>query len=151
MNRTVIVLACLCLVFITGCAKHVKLDPFTNAGCAFFPTVSFSTETDVSRCCLEHDMAYWHGGTEDERWAVDEAFRECLISITGSEKLAEMIVDAARLGGTSHFPSWYGWGYGWRPPRGYAPLSEKEKELVRTILDEYRQAGAGEPAETPPE
>jgi hypothetical protein len=137
-----IVLICLCVVCVAGCTTPIKIDPFTNAGCAFFPTSAFGTETAVSRCCLEHDIAYWQGGTQDERWAADEAFRACLISCTGNERLAEMMVDAVRMGGTPHFPSWYGWGYGWNPARGYTQLTAEEQELVRAGLGNYRQAGS---------
>ncbi len=131
-----------CLLTITGCAKKIPLEPFTNAGCEFFPTSSFADTTNVSRCCLEHDMAYWQGGTEDERWAADQAFRDCLISVTGNERLADMMYDAVRMGGTPHFPSWYRWGYGWKSSRAYGPLSEEDREVVRMLLDEYQQAGS---------
>ena len=146
-NHVAFIVLGLCLLTMTGCALPPKLNPFTNAGCEFFPSASFAETTNASRCCLEHDMAYWHGGTEDERWAADQAFKECLISATGSESLAEMMYDAVRLGGTPHFPSWYRWGYGWRSSRAYGPLSEEDKELVQMRMDEYRHAGSTDTVE----
>jgi hypothetical protein len=42
-----------------------------------------------------------------------------------------------RFGGSPYFPTWYRWGYGWNYQRGYAPLTDEEKEMVRVLLEKY--------------
>jgi len=84
-----------CLASITGCARTLKLEPFTNDGCTFFPNRSFNSDTDWSVCCLEHDQAYWQGGTEEERWVTDQVFRDCIIRETNNEILADLMFGLA--------------------------------------------------------
>jgi len=125
-----------------GCVKKRELAPFNDDGCTLFPESSERTGADWTECCLEHDLAYWRGGTKEEREAADLQFRDCLLERTGNELLAETMYNAVRVGGTPHFPSWYRWGYGWDYGRGYEPLSEAEREEVRLRLEEYRSGGA---------
>lgn len=44
---------------------------FTYDGCTLIPEVAFGY--DINRVCLEHDFAYWTGGTEAQQIAADEA------------------------------------------------------------------------------
>ncbi|MEJ2545710.1 MAG: hypothetical protein P8Y99_16725 [Calditrichaceae bacterium] len=96
-----------------------------------------SDKEDWCECCLEHDKAYWRGGTEKERAKADSLFKECILARTQNESLAEMMYLGVRLGGSPYFPTWYRWGYGWNYRRGYAPLTSEEKEMAQKILKEY--------------
>ena len=60
---------------------------------------SLINSDDWCACCVQHDMAYWKGGTESERLAADEALRDCVIETTGNHELAEAMFLGVRFGG----------------------------------------------------
>ena len=128
-----------CIVFINSCSSTRTLNPFSSDGCSLFPDRSMINEEDWCECCVEHDKAYWQGGTEDERKLADKLFKECILSKTQDETLANMMYIGVRFGGSPYFPTWYRWGYGWNYRRGYAPLTKEEKEIVQMMLKEYKQ------------
>ena len=94
-------------------------------------------------CCHKHDLAYWRGGTEEERNQADLAFKECVLKKTGNAELAEIMYQAVRVGGSPHFPTWYRWGYGWPVGRGYQKLSKEELLLVDQKLSVYKNSIEG--------
>jgi hypothetical protein len=85
-------------------------------------------------------MAYWRGGSADERNQADKDLRACVMQRTGNKALAEMMYDGVRVGGSPVFPTWYRWGYGWKYGRGYTPLTEEEQRQVADMLDSYRKS-----------
>jgi hypothetical protein len=113
------------------------LSDFTSDGCSLFPDSSLINADDWCECCLEHDIAYWRGGTEAERLAADEALRDCVLQQTGDAQLAEAMYLGVRMGGSPYFKNWYRWGYGWNYQRKYQMLTKKEKALAQTKLKEY--------------
>ena len=115
----------------------MKLSDFTSDGCSLFIDGTFEDPDLWKECCLKHDVAYWQGGTEEEREAADIAFRECVKKKTGNAELAEVMYQAVRKGGDPYFPTWYRWGYGWPIGRGYKPLTEGEKKLVKIKIDQF--------------
>ncbi len=117
------------LLFSCGSTKHI-LKPFHSDGCSLFPDQNLITHKDWSDCCLEHDIAYWRGGTKAQRVAADSLLRICVLKKTGSKKLADLMYKGVRIGGSPHFPTWYRWGYGWNYMRGYAPLTREERLMV---------------------
>ncbi len=120
-------------------ARAADLGPFTSDGCSLFPDGTPRDRTLWCDCCLAHDMAYWQGGTEEERKKADEALRDCVHERTKDKALAETMYLGVRAGGHPAFPMWYRWAYGWPYGRGYKPLSETERREARELLDEYRQ------------
>jgi len=80
-------------------------------------------------CCTEHDRAYWLGGVRKERSAADRALRDC-VTRTGKPKTAKLMWVGVRLGGTPYLPVGSRWGYGWRYGRGYAAVTDVEKEAA---------------------
>ena len=137
-------IACL-LVF--GCETPKEsggpsLADFKSDGCSLFVDGTFKDRELWKGCCVEHDVAYWKGGTADERKAADLKFRECIRKTTGDEALALLMYEAVRVGGSPHFPTWYRWGYGWPKGRGYKALTELEKTVVQRKLSEYRDREA---------
>lgn len=115
----------------------VEINDFASDGCSLFPDQSVINTDDWCRCCFEHDIAYWQGGTEEERLAADIALHECVLKSTGDEALAEMMYQGVRLGGSPYFYNWYRWGYGWNYERKYRPLNEDEQAMVERKLAEY--------------
>jgi hypothetical protein len=121
----------------SGCATSSFIKEFTSDGCSLFPDGTFENRNLWCECCYRHDIAYWKGGTEEERIDADNALRNCVLDKTGSEGLAETIYAGVRLGGGPEFPTWYRWGYGWQYSRGYKTLTEEEQIQSKEKLDEY--------------
>lgn len=136
-------LTMLVCLLVSGCSRSPGLRDFTSDGCSLFPDRSLINEEDWCSCCFDHDIAYWKGGTEEERLAADIALRECILEKTGNAELAELLYTGVRLGGSPYFYNWYRWGYGWDFDRKYQPLSDVERQLADRKLQEYF---AGNPA-----
>jgi hypothetical protein len=141
MTRYGLLIQILIFSLLTGsCASASSLHGFTSDGCSLFPDGTVKDRDLWCGCCFDHDIAYWQGGTEEDRKRADKTLRQCVIERTGSKALADLMYDGVRAGGHPAFPAWYRWGYGWKYGRGYAPLTEQEKKQVREKLDSY-QAG----------
>jgi protein tyrosine phosphatase (PTP) superfamily phosphohydrolase (DUF442 family) len=115
------------------------LRPFTSDGCSLFPDGTIKDRTKWCDCCLNHDIAYWQGGTAADRRKADETLRDCVRDRTNDKGLAETMYVGVRAGGHPAFPAEYRWGYGWTYGRGYAALSDAEKQQVLERLGEYTQ------------
>lgn len=114
------------------------LAPFHSDGCSLFPDRSpFGTE-DWCHCCLAHDLAYWRGGTVEERLKADQDFKSCIQQAAHDDVLAELMFTGVRAGGGPYFTTPYRWGYGWTPARGYGPLTDAEKASALTLERAYR-------------
>jgi hypothetical protein len=118
-------------------AWAADLKDFTSDGCSLFPDGTIGDREKWCECCLQHDIAYWRGGAEQERKTADEALRACVLKRTGDKALAETMYLGVRAGGHPVFPTWYRWGYGWKFGRGYKPLTEQEQRQVREKRDDY--------------
>ncbi|MEM1263727.1 MAG: hypothetical protein AAGH76_15110 [Pseudomonadota bacterium] len=129
---------------LSGCPEEQSLKPFTSDGCSLFPDRAGALDQDWCHCCLEHDVAYWKGGTAAQRQAADQQLRACVAESTGSESLARLMYEGVRSGGRPEFPTWYRWGYGWTDNRGYEPLSEQQVTQAETILQQYRASASAD-------
>jgi len=142
MGRTIGSYAALFLWVITmlvcvTTAGAADLHDFTSDGCSLFPDGTVGDRTKWCECCLQHDIAYWRGGTEQERKKADEVLRTCVFERTRDKALAETMYLGVRAGGHPVFPTWYRWGYGWSYGRGYTPLTENEQKNTRKKIDDY--------------
>lgn len=95
-------------------ARYPSLPPhpFTTDGCTLW------LDGDWVQCCVEHDIAYWCGGSAEERERSDETFRDC-IAAAGSPNMAAWMLATVRIGGFPWYPVSWRWGYGWVWPHGY--------------------------------
>jgi hypothetical protein len=127
------------LAVSSGCAsvKVSDLREFASDGCSLFPDGTIRDRAKWCECCLLHDIAYWRGGTEEERKRSDEALRDCVFARSKQALLAETIYMGVRAGGHPAFPAGYRWGYGWPYGRGYKSLLEEEQFQVRKKLEDY--------------
>lgn len=140
MQRSFLTKIVACVFLLSGWATASDLNDFTSDGCSLFPNGTLEDRFLWCDCCFNHDIAYWRGGSEDERKEADQALQACALERTGSKALAETMYYGVRFGGSSAFPTWYRWGYGWKYGRGDQPLSEKERKQADEKLDSYRKS-----------
>ncbi len=121
-----------CVLAMTGqpVSASDTLKPFTSDGCSLFPDGTYEQQSLWMECCIRHDIAYWQGGTQAQRLAADEALEAC-VSRVGEPEVAKLMLAGVRIGGSPYFPTWYRWGYGWPYKRGYAELTEAEKQQIK--------------------
>ena len=135
LHRIIIIVFALVSV---GCGENSDhLSDFISDGCSLFPDRSLIDNDDWCECCMEHDIAYWQGGTKAQRLTADEKLRNCVYQKTGNQALAETMYQGVRFGGSPYFYNWYRWGYGWSYERKYQTLTLDEQRMVSDKLVKY--------------
>ncbi len=124
-----LVLIALVLV-LSACSS--TLNPFTSDGCSAFPDGTLQHKDLWLDCCTAHDLAYWQGGTYNDRVAADEALRMCVHEV-GEPEIALLMLAGVRVGGTPILPTTFRWGYGWSYPKWYGELTEAEQAQVDAL------------------
>jgi hypothetical protein len=123
-------------LMLTGLSSAVSADslkPFRSDGCSSFPDGTIRQNTLWLRCCYQHDLSYWQGGTELQRMVADYDLQHCVNSV-GEPTIAKLMLAGVRAGGSPYFPTPYRWGYGWSYLRGYKALNATEQMQVKQIL-----------------
>mgnify|MGYP000158441980 CR=1 FL=1 len=115
-----------------------QLKAFSSDGCSQFPDGTLSEKNLWCGCCITHDIAYWQGGSEQQKKQADEALQACVLKSTNNAILAKTMYVGVRFGGLPIFPVWYRWGYGWQYGRGFQPLNQEETRLVKTQIQQYQ-------------
>ena len=138
------------LITLSACGSEQPLRPFASDGCSLFPDRAVIGSSDWCQCCLEHDMAYWRGGTAAARKLADVRLRDCVAATTGNRTLAAMMYRGVRVGGSPYFYTWYRWGYGWSYGRNYEALTAEEERQADALLARYREAGDDQVCVVPP-
>lgn len=121
------------LLSVSACAGTLR--PFTTDGCSLFPDGLPNHKNLWLECCIEHDKAYWLGGTYDERIAADKALKRCVTQVQ-EPHIAKLMRRGVRVGGSPYLPLPFRWGYGWPYGRGYQPISVEERVLADKLLEE---------------
>ena len=124
----------LCLLFSAG-ALAGTLRPFTTDGCSLFPDGLPNHKNLWLECCIEHDKAYWQGGTYAERKTADRALSSCVAQVN-EPRIAKLMLGGVRVGGSPYWFSSFRWGYGWPYGRGYRPIGPEERALAEKLLEE---------------
>lgn len=88
-------------------------------------------------CCIQHDLAYWRGGTALERLHADQRLADCVQQQTGSKTLADLMYEGVRIGGQPYSLTHFRWGYGWPLGRFYQPLTSAEKAVADQLEQQY--------------
>lgn len=99
-------------------AKPFSPEPphsFVSDGC------SCSPDGDWVECCVRHDLAYWYGGTREQRKAADLELRRCVAEEAGHPSWAHVMYLAVRSGGVWWLPAPFRWGFGWDYPEHGPP------------------------------
>lgn len=110
-----------------------KLNDFSSDGCSMSPDGIIIGQTQFVGCCVEHDIAYWRGGTRLEKLAADRKLKQC-VREKSNVLVAEIYYRGVRMGGLEDLPTAFHWGYGWEKRRNYRALSEEEQQLVEEKL-----------------
>lgn len=130
----------LLLTIVVACSSEEGLRPFASDGCSLFPDASVINNDDWCECCVEHDIAYWQGGTSVQRETADLKLKQCVLDKTNDAVLANVMFEGVRFGGSPYFYNWYRWGYGWSYARKYQALTSKEQTIVQQLLSDFHQS-----------
>lgn len=136
-HRVHVAMAILLLALLSACASTKVMLPFSTDGCSLFPDRSLVSKSDWCNCCVAHDIAYWRGGTAEERLKADQGLKSCVFAASGSAELADLMFAGVRTGGGPYFFTPYRWGYGWSFGRLYQPLSATEEAQASSLLTKY--------------
>lgn len=141
MKSRFILIATLLFMFTlinTVYAGDEVIDDFSFDGCSSIaPEGTPSDPALWCECCLEHDIAYWQGGTYTDRLHADEQLRSCVAEKSQCPALGELYYLGVRAGGSPYFYTSYRWGYGFDFGRGYKSLSAQEQAIADQKIDAY--------------
>lgn len=113
-------------------AKEIR--PFTSDGCSSFPNGTVMQNELWLSCCIEHDKAYWQGGSYQQRLDADIELKRCVSSV-GEPIIAELMLSGVRVGGSPYWPTQFRWGYGYPYPHGYTQQqSLSNREFIIEIV-----------------
>ena len=95
----------LLLTSATSVAETILVwDDTMSEDCSLAPDITL-------QCCIQHDQAYYYGGSRPDRHSADVAFRQCLQE-EGWPVLSWVHYGAVRIGGHPLVPLWFRWGFG---------------------------------------
>ncbi len=101
---------------------------------------SVVADLDMGKICIEHDWAYWKGGSRKDRLRADRVFYEAIKKRSRFRLLAPFRWFGVRIGGVGWLPfrKWR-WGYGWRWPRTKAPVPDVSFWEESSQRDKYER------------
>lgn len=130
----------------------VMIKRFSTDYCSLFPNGTSTNKNLWRHCCIEHDKAYWKGGTKKERKAADEALEKCVASV-GQPGIGALMRMGVYMGGSPYWNTSFRWGYGWPYGRGYKALTKSElakvKLMARSLEPNFNQSSPIVPIITP--
>lgn len=145
--KTILATVSLCFAFASIGSADPSFKPFTfqnhlrsfsTDGCSSFPDGYPLIHPDKwLNCCIDHDVAYWAGGTSEQRKIADETLRKC-VNATGANPLGNDMYVGVRMGGMAELPTSWHWGYGWVIERGQSQLLPHEQLQVKERLAELK-------------
>jgi hypothetical protein len=95
---------------------------FTTDGCSGGMTalwrLLWRRDPPWNGACVEHDKAYWAGGSITDRRVADRNLMSA-VTLNGHPLFAFAMWCAVRIGGHPLLPMSWRWGYGFKYPRGY--------------------------------
>ena len=97
-------------------------------------------------CCIEHDIAYWQGGSSKLRKKADKKFYSCMKEVA-AKPIAYSYYKAVRVNGGPYQLAPFRWAYGWPVGMGYRDLNDEQNQSVaqesmdiERISQEFRDA-----------
>jgi len=137
-RRGLIVWPMLSIAAVLSCSSPSSIKPFATDGCSLFPDRSLISQRDWCSCCVVHDLAYWRGGTAEQRLNADRELQTCVARSTGNKALSELMFTGVRAGGGPYYFTTYRWGYGWPYGREYKPLTSAEAAAADDLEKQYQ-------------
>lgn len=110
---TVLALVPPLLLFLAAAASATPFArPFASDGCTFWPDDGWRA------CCVQHDYAYWRGGSYRDRLLADLELAHCVGTLGPAlVPVGWLMFAGSQVGGASHWPTPFRWGWGHRWPR----------------------------------
>lgn len=131
LNKLIILI----LLFISfGLLNASELHTFTSDLCTGYVEGTLKNPHQWERCCIEHDLYLWAGGSKLDRKLTDQRLRRC-VKATGAPIHAQLIFLGVRLG--SYSPIKFkgkAWSNGWKTPRPSLPLTNNEIDVIEEFL-----------------
>jgi hypothetical protein len=133
MKNNIALLILIGVFSITAAAQAKSDEPntkvpanFVSDGCTKFP------DGDYRDCCVEHDKAYYNGGTKAQRLKADNRLRACVGAKNGwwHKPVSLVMWSGVRIGGGGWTGTNFRWGYGHMPED--SKTADKEKTVVKT-------------------
>lgn len=95
--------------------RYGEFDPANSDGCtliSWFYKYILRCKDPVPfvHCCIEHDRAYWYGGTSEQRLAADKALRDCVLAM-GYKGWAWFMYFGVRVFGSPRLPFKWRWAH----------------------------------------
>jgi len=83
-------------------------ENFKSDGCSWFP------DGNYRNCCVQHDLAYFKGGSWTKRWQADKKLFQCVAATNGfhNKFIAPVMWLGVRAGGVHWLPTSFRWGFG---------------------------------------
>ena len=115
--KKIILIGFIFIVSVVGLSAQTKTDSvpagtfpegFKSDGCTMFPN------NDYLDCCVQHDLAYFKGGSWKERWRADGRLKQCVAAKNGwwHKPVATIMWAGVRIGGVPFLPTPFRWGFG---------------------------------------
>lgn len=117
-------------IFCLTSLNAFALNEFKTDYCTFFPEGTPSKPDVWKDCCLQHDLAYWTGGSKSKQDLADLELKKC-VTKSSSPFFGNLMYRGVRIGHYSPIKNEGYWGNGWGDKeRGFKPLSLTEKEVI---------------------
>ena len=115
------------LFFVSAAAAQTAapaVPEFRSDGCSWFP------DGDYGDCCVEHDRAYFAGGSWKQRWKADKQLFKCVARKGNAHHhfVAPVIWLGVRVGGVPWINTPFRWGFG---QKASAKIDLKQKRHNR--------------------
>ena len=120
IKKILVIPALTCLLSAPVDAEGAKRSPaavpedFKSDGCSLFP------DGDYRHCCVEHDKAYYLGGSWRRRLNADNHLFKCVAGKGGihHKVVAPLMWVGVRMGGAGYIPIPMRWGFGKKTASG---------------------------------
>ncbi len=102
---------------------------FKSDGCTLFPDGKYRD------CCVEHDKAYYFGGSRKERSRADKELYKCVAAKKGwyhKAIIAPVMWVGVRIGGVSFLPTPFRWGFGKNKPKKPKKNKTRKHNNIKT-------------------
>lgn len=113
-----------------------EIVPFETDLCSNFPNGTIQKPKLWAHCCVNHDKAYWMGGSEAKKSLADNMLRNC-VAATGHRNTGRIMEQGVKVFGGPLNTTPYRWGYGWNYAIGYAKPNSAQVESIKRQIQQW--------------